>query len=32
MRLTTPDELKAFIVEQQHIWRPVIAETAKRIN
>ena len=32
MRLTTPDELNAFIVEQQQIWRPVIAETAKKIN
>jgi len=26
---TTPDELTAFIREQQRIWRPVIAETAK---
>jgi len=29
---TTPDELTAFIREQQQIWRPVIAETAKKIN
>ena len=26
---TTPDELTTFIREQQRIWRPVIAETAK---
>jgi tripartite-type tricarboxylate transporter receptor subunit TctC len=32
MRLTTPEELTAFITEQQQIWRPVIAETAKKIN
>jgi tripartite-type tricarboxylate transporter receptor subunit TctC len=29
---TTQDELKAFILEQQRIWRPVIAETAKAIR
>jgi tripartite-type tricarboxylate transporter receptor subunit TctC len=32
IRPTTPDELTAFIREQQQIWRPVIAETAKKIN
>jgi tripartite-type tricarboxylate transporter receptor subunit TctC len=32
VRPTTPDELTAFIREQQAIWRPVIAETAKKIN
>ncbi len=32
IRPTTPEELKAFITEQQQIWRPVIAETAKKIN
>ncbi len=32
IRPTTPDELTAFIREQQQIWRPVIAETAKTIN
>jgi tripartite-type tricarboxylate transporter receptor subunit TctC len=32
IRPTTPDELTAFIHEQQQIWRPVIAETAKKIN
>jgi tripartite-type tricarboxylate transporter receptor subunit TctC len=32
IRPTTPEELKAFIYEQQQIWRPVIAETAKKIN
>lgn len=32
IRPTTPEELTAFIVEQQQIWRPVIAETAKKIN
>ena len=26
---TTPAELTAYIVEQQRIWRPIIAETAK---
>jgi tripartite-type tricarboxylate transporter receptor subunit TctC len=31
-RPTTPEELTAFIREQQAIWRPVIAETAKKIN
>ena len=31
-RPTTPDELTAFIREQQQTWRPVIAETAKKIN
>ena len=29
---TTPEELTAFIHEQQQIWRPVIAETAKAIR
>lgn len=29
---TTPEELRAFIQEQQRIWRPVIAETAKAIK
>ncbi len=29
---TTPAELTAFIREQQRIWRPVIAETAKAIR
>ena len=32
IRLTTPEELTAFIREQQQIWRPVIAETAKKIK
>ena len=32
IRLTTPEELTAFIREQQRIWRPVIAETAKKIK
>ncbi len=32
IRPTTPEELTSFIVEQQQIWRPVIAETAKKIN
>lgn len=32
IRPTTPEELTSFIVEQQQIWRPVIAETAKNIN
>jgi tripartite-type tricarboxylate transporter receptor subunit TctC len=32
IRPTTPEELTAFIREQQAIWRPVIAETAKKIN
>jgi tripartite-type tricarboxylate transporter receptor subunit TctC len=32
IRPTTPEELTVFIREQQQIWRPVIAETAKRIN
>ncbi len=32
IRPTTPEELTAFIREQQQIWRPVIAETAKKIN
>lgn len=31
-RPTTPEGLTAFIREQQAIWRPVIAETAKKIN
>jgi tripartite-type tricarboxylate transporter receptor subunit TctC len=29
---TTPAELTAFIREQQRIWRPVIAETAKAMR
>jgi tripartite-type tricarboxylate transporter receptor subunit TctC len=32
VRPTTPEELTAFVREQQAIWRPVIAETAKKIN
>jgi hypothetical protein len=28
----TPAELKAFIAEQQKIWGPVIAQTAKAIK
>lgn len=32
IRPTTPEQLTAFILEQQQIWRPVIAETAKKIN
>ena len=32
IRPGTPEELTAFILEQQQIWRPVIAETAKKIN
>ena len=32
IRPTTPEELTAYIREQQAIWRPVIAETAKKIN
>ncbi len=32
IRPTTPEELTSFIREQQQIWRPVIAETAKKIN
>jgi tripartite-type tricarboxylate transporter receptor subunit TctC len=32
LRPGTPEELTAFILEQQRIWRPVIAETAKKIN
>ena len=32
IRPTTPEELTAFIREQQAIWRPVIAETAKQIK
>jgi tripartite-type tricarboxylate transporter receptor subunit TctC len=32
IRVTTPEELTAFIREQQQIWRPVIAETAKAIK
>jgi tripartite-type tricarboxylate transporter receptor subunit TctC len=32
IRLTTPEELTAFIREQQRIWQPVIAETAKTIK
>jgi tripartite-type tricarboxylate transporter receptor subunit TctC len=32
IRPTTPGELTAYIREQQTIWRPVIAETAKKIN
>jgi hypothetical protein len=29
---TTPAELKAFIVEQIRIWRPVIAKTARTMR
>jgi tripartite-type tricarboxylate transporter receptor subunit TctC len=32
IRPTTPEQLTVFIHEQQQIWRPVIAETAKKIN
>ena len=32
IRLMTPEELTAFIREQQRIWQPVIAETAKAIK
>jgi tripartite-type tricarboxylate transporter receptor subunit TctC len=32
IRPTTPEELAAFIREQQKIWQPVIAETVKKIN
>ena len=32
IRLTTPEELTVFIREQQRIWGPVIAETAKAIK
>ena len=32
VRPTTPEELTGFIREQQAIWRPVIAETAKKLN
>jgi tripartite-type tricarboxylate transporter receptor subunit TctC len=32
IRPTTPEELTAFIREQQRIWQPVIAETAKAIK
>jgi tripartite-type tricarboxylate transporter receptor subunit TctC len=32
IRLMTPEELTAFIREQQRIWQPVIAETAKTIK
>ena len=32
IRVTTPEQLTAFIREQQQIWRPVIAETAKAIK
>jgi tripartite-type tricarboxylate transporter receptor subunit TctC len=32
IRPTTPQGLTAYIQEQQAIWRPVIAETAKKIN
>jgi tripartite-type tricarboxylate transporter receptor subunit TctC len=32
IRPTTPEQLTAFIREQQETWRPVIAETAKRIK
>src|SRR4029079_8269952 len=31
-RLMTPEQLTAFIREQQRIWQPVIAETAKAIK
>jgi tripartite-type tricarboxylate transporter receptor subunit TctC len=29
---TTPEELRSFIREQQRIWQPVIAETAKKLK
>ena len=32
IRPMTSDELTAFIREQQQTWRPVIAQTAKKIN
>jgi tripartite-type tricarboxylate transporter receptor subunit TctC len=32
IRLTTPDELTAFIREQQRVWGPVISATAKTIR
>jgi tripartite-type tricarboxylate transporter receptor subunit TctC len=32
IRLMTPEQLTAFIREQQRIWQPVIAETAKTIK
>ncbi len=32
IRPMTPEELTAFIREQQQTWRPVIAQTAKKIN
>lgn len=32
IRPTTPPELMAYITEQQRIWRPIIAETAKTIR
>jgi tripartite-type tricarboxylate transporter receptor subunit TctC len=32
IHLMTPAELKAFIEQQQQIWRPVIAQTAKAIK
>jgi tripartite-type tricarboxylate transporter receptor subunit TctC len=32
IRPTTPEELTVFIHEQQQTWRPVIAQTAKKIN
>jgi tripartite-type tricarboxylate transporter receptor subunit TctC len=32
VRLTTPEELSAFIKDQQRIWQPVIAKTAKEIR
>ena len=32
IRPTTPAELTAYIAEQQRIWRPVIAETAKTMK
>jgi tripartite-type tricarboxylate transporter receptor subunit TctC len=32
IRPTTPEELMSFIREQQQIWRPVIAETAKTMR
>ena len=32
IRPTTPEELRSFVREQQQIWRPVIAETAKTMR
>jgi tripartite-type tricarboxylate transporter receptor subunit TctC len=32
IRPTTPEQLTAFIQDQQQVWRPIIAETAKMIR